>query len=74
MSEDAGVREEDNDPFSPVNCPKLSLVVQMRIYDVLMAILNEQNTEMADTLDRIHAAGKVAGALPYIDLTEVTEE
>lgn len=56
------------DPFSPENCPKLSLVVQMRIYDVLMALLNEKNPDVATALEHVHERGGIVGVLPYIDL------
>lgn len=60
----------DSDPFSPLNAPKLQLVVSMRIYDVLMALLNETNGEVADNLHAIHSRGKVIGSLPFIDLSD----
>lgn len=61
--------EPDTDPFSPTNAPKLALVVNMRIYDVLMALLNEKDPEAATRLHEIHSEGRVVGSLPYIDLT-----
>lgn len=63
--EDAGERE---DAFSPENAAKLSLVVQMRIYDVLMALLNEQDETLANRLHELHSAGRVLGSLPWLDM------
>lgn len=62
------------DAFSPENSAKLSLVVQMRIYDVLMALLNEQNEEAASLLHDLHAAGKVLGSLPWLDMGTPEDE
>lgn len=61
---------EDIDPFSTENAPKVALIVQMRIYDAVMALLNEKDPEAAAALHEIHAAGKVLGSLPFLDLTE----
>jgi hypothetical protein len=48
-----------NDPFSPDNAPGMSLIVQMRMYDVLLAILNEQNPDVCDRILEAHAQGKL---------------
>jgi hypothetical protein len=61
---------EGIDPFTQDNAPIVSLIVQMRLYDVMMALLNEQNPEAAAALHRVHAQGGILGSLPYIDLTE----
>jgi len=60
---------EDLNPFSPNNAPGLTLVVLMRVYDVGMALLNEQNSEAARKLHELHSEGKILGSEPYIDLT-----
>lgn len=64
------IPKQDLDPFSPTNCPKLSLIVLMRIYDVQMAMLTVQDKVMAAKLAEEHARGNIVGALPFIDLTE----
>lgn len=78
----AGV--EDDNPFSKDNAPKLQLIVSMRIYDALMAILgeleaangkgidigNEVDTRTATRLHELHARGKILGSLPFIDLSD----
>jgi hypothetical protein len=46
--------------------------VQMRIYDVLMALLNETDPQSALRLHEIHARGGIVGALPFINLVEDT--
>jgi hypothetical protein len=56
------------DAFSPENSIKLQLVVSMRIYDVLMALLNETDPEAASALHELHSQGKVLGSLPWLDM------
>lgn len=58
------------DPFSPEAVPGVSLVVNMRIYDVLMAIYTHLDEEGAQQLYDLHSEGKVLGSLPYLNLTE----
>lgn len=58
----------NDDPFSPENVGKLQLVVNMRIYDALMALLNETDPEAAAKLHQLHASGKVLGSLPWLDV------
>lgn len=66
--EDAGTEEFNNEnPFDYRVAPGVSLIVQMRTYDVLLAILREQNTEAAEKLVQLHAEGKVLGPLPVFD-------
>jgi hypothetical protein len=56
------------DAFSPENSQKLQLVVQMRIYDVLMALLNESSPDVAEKLYHLHSDGKVLGSLPWLNM------
>lgn len=56
------------DPFDPTVAPGVQIIIQMRIYDVLMAILQDANPEAAARLHQIHSEGKVLGALPWIDM------
>ena len=58
-----------DDPFSPENSAKLSLVVNMRIYDTLMAILHEIDAESAERLNKIHEQGGLLCSLPWLDIT-----
>lgn len=58
------------DPFAPQNAPGLSLIVLMRIYDVMLAQFREENPEGAKRLRELHAQGKILGPLPSIDLDE----
>jgi hypothetical protein len=61
---------EGIDPFDPDVAPAVQLIVQMRIYDVLMAILTNLDKEAAANLYTLHSGGKVMGSLPWIDLSE----
>lgn len=58
------------DPFSRDNAPKLNLIVNMRIYDALMALLNHFNHDAALALHEKHADGKVIGSLPWLNIEE----
>lgn len=61
------------DPFDEQNVKQVQLIVQMRTYDALMAILanlNEDGAAAAEVLHNLHAQGKIVGSLPVIDLTE----
>ena len=60
----------EEDPFSTENAPGLSLVVLMRIYDVLLGIYTEQNSEKAAILMQIHEEGGIVGSLPHLNLGE----
>lgn len=61
---------DNYDPFSTELAPGVSLIVHMRIYDVLLALLREQNSEVAEQLTQLHAQGKILGPLPVFDETE----
>lgn len=63
----APVEDEVTDPFSPENAPGFSLIVLMRIYDTQLALLREQNPEVAEKLVNLHAEGKILGPLPTLD-------
>lgn len=56
--------EAASDPFSPEEAPGLSLIMQMRIYDVLMAMYMETNMEAAKDLLEMHSRGQILGPLP----------
>ena len=55
------------DAMSPEVAPGLSLIVQMRIYDTLMALLREQNPTIGDALFKLHSDGGVLSPMPYYD-------
>lgn len=40
------------------------LAVSLRIYDVLMALLHEQNSDVANELLQLHSTGAFAGSAP----------
>lgn len=54
-------------PFGPEEAPGIGLVVNMRIYDVLMAIYTELNRDGAAELMDIHTKGGIIGSLPLFD-------
>lgn len=66
--QDGETSETSQDAFSPENSMKLALVVQMRIYDVLMALLNEQNEDVATRLYEVHSNGQIIGSLPWLNV------
>lgn len=55
---------EDDSPFDPENAAGLSLIVQMRLYDVLMAVLNKIDPETADRIYDAHEKGQIISSLP----------
>jgi hypothetical protein len=61
---------ESVDPFSPEEAPGVSLIVLRRIYDVLMSLLEDTNPAAAEALDKIHSAGGIVGALPFLTFGE----
>lgn len=58
---------DENDPLSPHNAPGISLIVLMRVYDVLMGLYTEANPDQARTLMEIHAAGSLLGPSPVFN-------
>lgn len=67
MTENAGI---EDDPFSPEMAPAVSLIVSLRIYDVLMAILTKMDAKAAADLYALHNDGKVIGSLPWLDMSD----
>lgn len=67
-------RTQGVDPFAPENVGAVQLVVAMRIYDALMALLQATDAAAHDQLNEIHESGGVAWSLPWIDLTSPDEE
>lgn len=60
-----------SDPFDPETTPAVQLIVQMRIYDVLMAIYSHLNVEGAEELHELHVQGGIMGSLPYLNLKPI---
>lgn len=56
--------DTDNDPFNANNAPGISLIVLLRIYDVMMALLKESNADVARELLQLHTTGALAGTTP----------
>ncbi len=52
------------DPWAPENIQIVQTIILMRIYDALMALLNDNNPSEADRLDDLHSAGKIYGPFP----------
>jgi len=55
------------DPFAPENVGAFTLVTLMRLYDVNMALLNEQNPQVAARLHERHEQGRIIGSFPWIN-------
>lgn len=69
--EDYGVDIGDEiDPFAPGNVEKVTLIVNMRIYDALMALLSIKDPEVAARLNEVHESGGIVGSLPFLDLRQ----
>jgi hypothetical protein len=66
--ESEGGAVHDSDPFGEANVKQVQLIVQMRTYDTLMAILAVLDEQKADLLHEVHSKGGIVGALPFIDL------
>lgn len=77
MSDESMPEESDmsESPFSPDNAAALSLIMQMRIYDVLLGILDvlEDDFEkshgkrpnVSDMIYEAHQAGTIVSGLPF---------
>jgi hypothetical protein len=65
-TEGDGAWEQSIDPFAPEHVAGVQLVVSMRIYDVLMALLDKQAPARADALSELHKAGLVLGSPPQL--------
>ena len=55
-------------PFDKDSAPGVQLVVLMRCYDALMAILQATDMQSHNDLDAIHESGGLAWSLPFLDL------
>lgn len=47
---------------------QVTMITLMRIYDLLGALLNEQNPELAEAYAATHAEGRLIGPLPVLNL------
>lgn len=63
-NEEEATGASGNDPFDASNAPGIALIVQMRLYDVLMALLHESNPDKANELLQLHTTGALAGSTP----------
>lgn len=61
-------------PFSADQAPGVQVVILMRIYDVLMALLQNADEELHDKLDAIHESGQLAWSLPSLNLDAPEEQ
>ena len=59
---------EGMDPFAPENIGIVQTIVLMRIYDLLGAILDNLDPEVAEEIVNRHSAGKITGPFPSLDL------
>lgn len=59
MTDDTTVVEQETDDIQ-----MSMLIIQLRLYDVLMALLSEQNPDKARELLRLHSTGALAGTVP----------
>lgn len=58
-------------PFESEEAIAASLIVQMRIYDVLLAMLTKVDEGAANKLIDLHANGKILGPLPYLNMGDI---
>jgi hypothetical protein len=63
-----------HDPFSQAEAPGISLVVLLRIYDVLMGMYTEMAPEKADALIEAHLKGTLLGPTPAFSGQFLTNE
>lgn len=66
--------DEEQDPFSPHNLAISQFILSARIYDVLMALLMEQNREVAKDILELHAGGNLIGPQPSFNGLFITDE
>lgn len=66
--------ESNADAFAPENVPGISLIVQLRIYDALMAILTHLDEDTARDLLELHTNGNLVASAPWINGVFITDE
>lgn len=72
--EDGPVEEDDAlNAFGPENAPGVSLIVLMRIYDVLMALLRNQDAAVAKDILEKHSQGLLLGPSPWTNGVFITD-
>lgn len=62
------------DPFSAAGAPGVQLIVQLRLYDVLMGIYTHLDPERAELLSDLHRSGAVLMSPPEFRGRFVDEE
>jgi hypothetical protein len=66
--------DNTGDPFDAANAPGVSLIVLMRLYDVLMGLYSEQNPTKAQALMELHARGGILLPVPFFDSSVTLDE
>lgn len=56
--------ETTPDPFSLQEAPGVSLIVLMRLYDVMMGMYSEMNPDAAEAMIEAHGQGILLGTTP----------
>lgn len=68
MVEIADETTPEVDPFGPTQAPGIQLVIQLRIYDALMAILTHLDADQAKDLYELHLLGKTLSPAPNLEV------
>ena len=66
--------EAPADAFAPENIGGISMIIQMRTYDVLMAILTKLDEDSARDLLELHSQGVIVSTAPWVNGVFVTDE
>ena len=61
------------DPFAPENIGVVQVIMQMRIYDVLMALLTDASPNAAKRLLELHKEGSIFGSTPSLNGNFITD-
>lgn len=59
-----------DDPFDAGNAPGVSLIILMRIYDLLAGIYNDMDPDKCAAVLELHKKGKLFLPLPYLDIND----
>ncbi len=57
---------EEGNPLAPDNIQVVQLITLLRIYDVLMALLDNENAAVAEQLLNLHKEGTLMASSPYM--------
>ena len=61
---------DSDSPFHPNNAAGLQLIMQMRIYDALLSILNHVDENTADAVYEAHQNGQIVSGLPFFNVPD----